>query len=471
MSANKIVFGAECPDGMAWSVSPLDDNVGLRGYGGGMGRLPRASSDGWTIEVRCFLTAAPSLSHVFGFHSKEPSFYESVSSGARAGLLAYGGANSRNIYFWGESADLDSGVEWNIAGAPNHVIVTHAPGSSAVTFYIRIGTTTSIVSGSLSAALIDFTPAGIFTGSRHLSGSNPITGKLSKQAIYTECKTKEQALALLDNPWATLRGRRGTARSSTGGSGSNLAASGGSTATGTAQPAVSYSVVAAAVVATSGAAGPAAAINPQAIGLVVTSGAAQPSVSMTIAAAAVIESLGQAGVAPSVLLNAAGASLSSGNAGLAVVALAAAAGSAQSQGNAALSAQIRALAAGVVTVTGIANLANGDQQFGSAGGAVLTTGAAGATLAFTLAASGGSASSGFAGGQLNVALTAAGIVQMAGAGVLIVTAPLSAFGAVTTGGAANLGEAVIGTIVWPVRRLASTNLQTARRPRQLQCRR
>ena len=236
MSANKIVFGAECPDGMAWSVSPLDDNVGLWGYGGGMGRLPRASSDGWTIEVRCFLTAAPSLSHVFGFHYSEPSFYGSVSPGARAGLLAYGGANSRNIYFWGESADLDSGVEWNIAGAPNHVIVTHAPGSSAVTFYIRIGTTTSIVSGSLSAALIDFTPVGIFTGSRHLSGSNPITGKLSKQAIYTECKTKEQALALLDNPWATLRGRRGTARSSTGGSGSNLAASGGSTATGTAQP-------------------------------------------------------------------------------------------------------------------------------------------------------------------------------------------------------------------------------------------
>ncbi len=246
----------------------------------------------------------------------------------------------------------------------------------------------------------------------------------------------------------------------------DLAASGGSTTTGAAQPAVSYSVAAAAVLATSGSAGPAAAINPQAIGLVVnsgtaspsvsgtvnaaadgtasTSGAAQPSVSMTIAAAAVIESLGQAGIAPSILLNAAGAALTSGNSDIAISALAAAAGSATSTGNAALAAQINALASGVVTVSGIANLASGNQQFGNAAGSVVTVGAAGATLAFTLSAAGSDESGGSVVGTLNVDLTASGIIQMAGAGSLVITAPLAAFGNVTTGG--STGSIFVGEI-------------------------
>jgi hypothetical protein len=99
----------------------------------------------FSIEVLCSITACSSLAGFAGL--RNPS---SFPSGATRALLGYSGANSRNIYFWGNSADVDSGVEWGIDGSLQHVVVTSGGSGTPMVFYrnrtvIYTGTTPTLI--------------------------------------------------------------------------------------------------------------------------------------------------------------------------------------------------------------------------------------------------------------------------------------------------------------------------------------
>ena len=150
------------------------------------------NSQGFTIEVLCVFTAAPSLAGFFCAPSDG-------ANGSGRGLIAFAGGNSRNIYFWGNAGDLSAGVDWRVDGSPQHVFVTSAAGSgSAMTFYrdglvIATGTTPTIATRSAVGnwALGD-------TG----QGWNSVpTGTIVKSAFYRRALSAAEIASLSVNPW------------------------------------------------------------------------------------------------------------------------------------------------------------------------------------------------------------------------------------------------------------------------------
>ena len=100
----------------------------------------------FSIEVLCAITACPSLSGFAGL--RNPAAFP---AGSTRTLIGYSGANSRNIYLWCNSADVDSGVEWKIDGSLQHVIVSSGGSGQPLTFYrngalIYAGTTPTLTS-------------------------------------------------------------------------------------------------------------------------------------------------------------------------------------------------------------------------------------------------------------------------------------------------------------------------------------
>lgn len=104
------------------------------------------ASDPFSIVVYCAVTASPSLAGYFGVGT-----YIGAPGADRA-LLSYQGTNNRNIYFFGEGRDANSGVEWSIDGKPQMVVATRATGSSTIKFYKNgVYVSSATLSGSLAS--------------------------------------------------------------------------------------------------------------------------------------------------------------------------------------------------------------------------------------------------------------------------------------------------------------------------------
>ena len=149
----------------------------------------------FTLEVLVALSSTNSLMHIFGVHDLDPT--ANADNGARRGLLSFGGGSSDDIYFWGDGADLDSGVRWRVDGLPQHVFVTALGGT--MRFY-RDGLL--VASGSTPALIAFPTLTSIYIGGRHASGSVSPTMKLFKGSFRNHALSAEQIAELTLNPWA-----------------------------------------------------------------------------------------------------------------------------------------------------------------------------------------------------------------------------------------------------------------------------
>jgi hypothetical protein len=158
--------------------------------------VPTAAAQDFTIEVLLTMTAAPSLSHIFGFNGNgDPNVVNAAFNGKFRALLAFSGGSNRNIYFWGYAADLASGVDWRIDGSVQHVFVTRS--GTSMRFWrdgrqIGSGTTPTLVASN---------PLYAAWGSRHSSGTAAPTMKVYKSAYYPRALTSAEILARTINPW------------------------------------------------------------------------------------------------------------------------------------------------------------------------------------------------------------------------------------------------------------------------------
>ena len=159
------------------------------------GSFPAISTSDFTIEVLLTMTSGTSLSHVFGLGSSGlPDTGGTV--GARRSILAFGGAAPCNIYFWGASRDLDSGVPFRADGLPEHVFVTASAGT--MRFY-RDGR--QIASGATPTLVASAATQTLTVGSRHSAGGNGAV-KVFKATIRNRALTAAEIAALTVNPWS-----------------------------------------------------------------------------------------------------------------------------------------------------------------------------------------------------------------------------------------------------------------------------
>ena len=150
-----------------------------------------SGSEGFSVEVLCAITAAPSLSGFMAVGTPGTTV-----NGAIRGLIAYSGGSNRNIYFWGGSSDLTSGVDWFIDGSLQHVIVTSDGGSgTAMRFYrngaqIASGTTPTLVTAGAVALIGD---------TQQTWASSP-TGVIFKTTYYSRGLNAGEVARLWKNP-------------------------------------------------------------------------------------------------------------------------------------------------------------------------------------------------------------------------------------------------------------------------------
>jgi hypothetical protein len=154
------------------------------------------ASDPFTIEVLCAITATPSLGGFAGLAG--------VVNRRTRGLISFGGLNNRNIYFWGRSADLDSGVEWSLGGQLQHVMVTSDGVGLPMIFY-RDGV--QIASGTTPSLLDSVDPT--YTIGDMAQGWNATpTGTIFKSAYYRKALSPGEIRQLTSNPWQIFQSRR-----------------------------------------------------------------------------------------------------------------------------------------------------------------------------------------------------------------------------------------------------------------------
>lgn len=158
--------------------------------------VPVSASQNFTLEVLLTMTAAPSLSHIFGFNQNgDPNVVNAAYNGTFRALLAFGGGSNLNIYFWGYAADLASGADWRTDGSIQHVFVTRS--GTTMKFWrdgrqIGSGTTPTLAAGN---------PMYAVWGSRHSSGTAAPTMKVFKSGYYPRALTSAEILARTINPW------------------------------------------------------------------------------------------------------------------------------------------------------------------------------------------------------------------------------------------------------------------------------
>ena len=150
----------------------------------------------FTIEVLCAITTAPALA---GFVS-----VPSATTGASRGLIAYGGTvGNRNIYFWGSSADLDSGIAWRKDGLPQHVFCVSEGTGQPMLFY-RDGIL--VASGTTPGSpLADTTAANLFIGDTGAGWGSCPTGTIAIGAFYNRALTPTEVLLRTRAPWQLLK--------------------------------------------------------------------------------------------------------------------------------------------------------------------------------------------------------------------------------------------------------------------------
>jgi hypothetical protein len=179
--------------GSALKLSGADgDYAGLAS--GGVS-LPVGASDDFTLEMAVELTSAGDLSHVFGFG---PNPNIAPSNGTRRQVLSFG-----QIYFWGESSDLGSGVGFATDGSLQYVIITRkkivSPASDTIAFYRNGSLIASGSTPSLATAA-----DGIWIGSHHPAVSYTVAGKVSIARVRNVALTSSEVSDLNPDPFAFL---------------------------------------------------------------------------------------------------------------------------------------------------------------------------------------------------------------------------------------------------------------------------
>ncbi len=147
-------------------------------------------NEAFTIEVMCAVTSVPNLSGFFGAPQ--------IGSADARGLIATGGGSSRNIYFWGGSADLASGVDWLTDGSVQHVFVTTAGPSTTMRFY-RGGV--QIASGTTPALGARSSSGNWRLGDMAIGWAASPTGVIFKAAFYLRELSAADVASLTAAPW------------------------------------------------------------------------------------------------------------------------------------------------------------------------------------------------------------------------------------------------------------------------------
>lgn len=163
-----------------------------------------SGSEGFTLEVLCAITAAPSLS---GFFASDFG-----SAGSARGLLAFSG--TRNIYFWGGGADLASGVDWRIDGSLQHVFCVSEGGSGTTMRFYRDGA--QIASGTTPP--LTTTTGNFIVGDAAQGWAAVPDGVLFKCALYRAALSPAEIADRTAHPWRLFEPRRIYVKAAGGGS-------------------------------------------------------------------------------------------------------------------------------------------------------------------------------------------------------------------------------------------------------------
>lgn len=145
------------------------------------------STEGFTLEVLCAVTASPNLGGYFA-----------LNSGSGRGILSFGGGNNRNIYFWGNGADLASGVDWRTDGKLQHVFITSAGGSGTSMVFYRDGV--QIASGT-TPGIVSLTNPTLHVGDFNNGWNATPTGTIFKTAYYRRALSALEVFSLYFNSW------------------------------------------------------------------------------------------------------------------------------------------------------------------------------------------------------------------------------------------------------------------------------
>lgn len=250
------------------------------------------------------------------------------------------------------------------------------------------------------------TANGAYLGGRIDSGAY-LDGRIKFAALWGRGLSVDAGIRYtkdVDSPYQLVRPKRRRVWAVSSGT-SDIAASGGAVAGGSADLSVSYSLAAVAVAVASGSAALNVDVPLSAAALTVAGGSADASATVSIAASALAVAAGSAGLAVTVSLAASGGAVAGGAADL--------------------------------------SASSGD----------------------SIAASGGAIASGSALLSATVQISAAGLAQALGSGALSVEIPLAAFGAAVAGGQATLSAGAAGAgplILAGSARLAATLASSAR---------
>jgi hypothetical protein len=102
------------------------------------------------------------------------------------GVLTFTGTDPCDIYAWGGNQDFDSNVPALGNNAPQHIVVTKAPGTGAVQWTVyRNGL--QIAQGN-STNLQPWETSGpyFYVGGRHPSATATITGSVSRASVFAK---------------------------------------------------------------------------------------------------------------------------------------------------------------------------------------------------------------------------------------------------------------------------------------------
>jgi len=154
---------------------------------------PLAATAPWTIAVTLSATANVSLSHIFGFGL----FYSGTSlTGSSTGqcraILNY----LNNYYWWGETADWNTGVAFDIDGIVRTIVFAH---DGTNIYFYRAG----VLAGSTARpAGVSTTPAGRYAvlGNKHSSGTNSPSATIYNGRAWNRCLTASEVVEYSGNP-------------------------------------------------------------------------------------------------------------------------------------------------------------------------------------------------------------------------------------------------------------------------------
>lgn len=176
--------------------------------------IPGGSTDKWdaagtwfvsatdfTLEVLVSMTTAPSFANVFGVSDE---VLPGVTASAKKRMfLCFGGIGNGDIYFWGDGADLDSGVSWRTDGSLQHVFCTATGGT--MRFY-RDGV--QIATGATPALGVASGTSYLVVGSRHTGGTATPAMKIFKASVRSRALSALEVARLTLSPWSEFTSLR-----------------------------------------------------------------------------------------------------------------------------------------------------------------------------------------------------------------------------------------------------------------------